>query len=42
MSQISLTNLGSLIYDQGRYADAEPLFERALTIEEKTLGPDHP
>ena len=27
---------------QGRYADAEPLFKRALAISEKALGPDHP
>jgi CHAT domain-containing protein/Flp pilus assembly protein TadD len=29
-------------YRQGRYADAEPLFKRALAIREKALGPDHP
>jgi CHAT domain-containing protein len=28
--------------EQGRYADAEPLFKRALVIREKSLGPDHP
>ena len=27
---------------QGRYADAEPLYKRALAIYEKALGPDHP
>ena len=27
---------------QGRYADAEPLYKRALQIYEKALGPDHP
>ena len=27
---------------QGRYADAEPLYKRALAIREKALGPDHP
>jgi tetratricopeptide (TPR) repeat protein len=27
---------------QGRYAEAEPLYQRALAICEKTLGPDHP
>jgi len=26
---------------QRRYAEAEPLFKRALAIDEKTLGPDH-
>jgi hypothetical protein len=25
-----------------RYAEAESLYRRALAIEEKTLGPDHP
>ena len=28
--------------DQGRYAEAEPLYKRALAIGEKALGPDHP
>ncbi len=27
---------------QGRYAEAEPLFQRALAIDEKALGPEHP
>jgi tetratricopeptide (TPR) repeat protein len=27
---------------QGRYSEAEPLFKRALAINEKALGPDHP
>ena len=27
---------------QGRYAEAEPLYKRALAIREKALGPDHP
>jgi hypothetical protein len=27
---------------QGRYADAEPLYKRALAINEKSLGPEHP
>jgi tetratricopeptide (TPR) repeat protein len=27
---------------QGRYADAEPLYRRALSIREKGLGPSHP
>ena len=32
-----------LVYKaQGRYADAEPPFERSLAIREKALGPDHP
>ena len=28
--------------EQGRYAEAEPLFKRALAIYEKSRGPDHP
>ena len=27
---------------QGRYDEAEPLYQRALTIREKALGPAHP
>ena len=42
MSGYSLNNLAALYNDQGRYADAEPLFKRALAIQEKVLGPDHP
>jgi tetratricopeptide (TPR) repeat protein len=29
------------LYQQGKYAEAEPLFQRALRIREKALGPDH-
>ena len=28
--------------DQGKYEEAEPLYQRALTIREKALGPEHP
>ena len=28
--------------EQGRYAEAEPLYKRALAISEKALGPEHP
>ncbi len=38
----SLNNLAGLYYDQGKYAEAEPLFERSLAIREKALRPDHP
>jgi CHAT domain-containing protein/Tfp pilus assembly protein PilF len=38
----SLNNLAALYKDQGRYADAEPLYKRSLAIREKSLGPDHP
>ena len=33
----------ALVYQsQGKYAEAEPLFKRALAIYEKALGPEHP
>jgi tetratricopeptide (TPR) repeat protein len=37
----SLANLAVLYREQGRYADAEPLFRRALAIWEKALGSEH-
>ena len=33
---------GGALRDQGRYAEAEPLYRRALAICEQALGPDHP
>ena len=39
---MSLNNLAELYRNQGRYADAEPLYKRSLAIYEKALGPDHP
>ncbi len=36
-----LNNLALLYYAQGKYAQAEPLYQRALTIDEKALGPEH-
>ncbi len=38
----SLNDLAGLYHDQGRYAEAEPLYKRSQAIWEKTLGPDHP
>ncbi len=38
----SLNNLALLYKAQGRYAEAEPLYQRALAIDEKALGPEHP
>ena len=35
-------NLAALLQAQGKYAEAEPLFRRAIEIDEKTLGKDHP
>ncbi len=28
--------------NQGKYAEAEPLYKRSLAIREKALGPQHP
>jgi tetratricopeptide (TPR) repeat protein len=38
----SLNDLATLYQAQGRHAQAEPLYQRALGIDEKALGPDHP
>src|SRR5262245_53924620 len=38
---IALNNLAQLYLDLGQSVRAEPLFQRALAIQEKTLGPDH-
>jgi len=38
----SLNGLAELYRAEGQYAKAEPLFQRALAILEKALGPDHP
>ena len=38
----SLNNLAVLYKNQGKYAEAEPLYQRALAIYEKALGSDHP
>jgi tetratricopeptide (TPR) repeat protein len=37
-----LSGLALSLTDAGDYAGAEPLFRRALAIEEKAPGPDHP
>ena len=37
----SLNNLAGLYEGQGRYAEAEPLYKRTVTITEKALGPDN-
>lgn len=38
----SLHNLARLYHAQGKNAEAEPLFRRALAIYEKPVGRDHP
>jgi tetratricopeptide (TPR) repeat protein len=35
-------NLAALREDQGKYDQAEPLYRRAIEIDEKVLGKDHP
>ena len=37
----SLNNIAVVYQDQRRFADAEPVLQRALAIFEKQLGPEH-
>jgi Tetratricopeptide repeat len=39
---MGLHNLAGLLEDQGDLAGVLPLYERALAIYEKVLGPKHP
>lgn len=39
---LSLNNLALVYHAQGRYDEAEPMYQRAITITERALGPDHP
>lgn len=38
----TLSNLAALYEEQRQYAQAEPLYQRALAILEQALGPEHP
>jgi tetratricopeptide (TPR) repeat protein len=38
----SLTGLGLAYSAQRRFAEAEPILQRAVTVKENVLGPDHP
>ena len=38
---VSLNNLAGLYKSQGRYEEAEPLYQRALAIREAVLGGEH-
>jgi hypothetical protein len=38
----TLNNLAGALRDFGKPDQAQPLFERALRIDEATYGPDHP
>jgi tetratricopeptide (TPR) repeat protein len=37
-----LNNLATLYRAQGQYAKVEPLYQQALAIDQKALGPEHP
>src|SRR5260221_2763677 len=37
-----LHQAGLYLYHRARYAETEPLYQRALSIKEKALGPEHP
>lgn len=40
---VGMLNALALLYKvQGRYAQAEPLYQRAVAIQEAALGPGHP
>ncbi len=39
---IRLNNLADLLQTTNRVAEAEPLYRRALKIDEASYGPDHP
>ena len=38
----NLNNLAGLYHAQGRYEDAEPLYDETLSIRRRVLGDDHP
>jgi tetratricopeptide (TPR) repeat protein len=38
----SLMRLAAVYHAQGRYAEAEPLYQRAVMIQEQMFGPDDP
>jgi tetratricopeptide (TPR) repeat protein len=38
----SLMRLAVVYHTQGRYAEAEPLYQRALMLQEQMFGPDQP
>jgi tetratricopeptide (TPR) repeat protein len=38
----ALVGKASVLYGQGKYAEAEPLFRQALAVREEVLGPRHP
>jgi len=42
MTALVLNDLAGYAWGRAEYSTAEPLFQRALAIREKALGPDHP
>ena len=38
----ALPDTNPLLLSQGKYAEAEPLYERSQAIQEEALGPEHP
>jgi tetratricopeptide (TPR) repeat protein len=38
----SFNNLAELYKSQGRYSEAEPLYQQALALRQKLLGDEHP
>jgi tetratricopeptide (TPR) repeat protein len=38
----SFNNLAVLYYAQGRYSEAEPLYQQALALRQNLLGDEHP
>ena len=40
--ELALNDLAELYKEQGRYAEADPLYRRALATWKEALGPNHP
>jgi tetratricopeptide (TPR) repeat protein len=38
----AMHDLGALLWDQGKPAEAEPVFQQSLETKRRVLGPDHP
>jgi TolA-binding protein len=37
-----MNNLGDVLYDQGKYKEAEEVFRQVLELRKKVLGPEDP
>ena len=42
LSRLHPSILHPAVLRQGKYDEAQPYFDRSLSIDEKSLGPDHP